>query len=205
MKAISVAGKVRAQVKRMRKAQPFTLDCFGSLGTNNQHAVRLAISRMVRRGELKRVYRGVYMRPKQSPYVGSVRTNAIEVARVLAKKHGHTLQVHGAEAVRRLGLSTQMQLTPTYYTSGPSCIIKIGRSSVRLQHKSPTWFQHADSKVGLVITALLYLGPKAWTIKTLSIVEKQLTAPELRRLSASQLPKWASTLIETLSTLPNQT
>lgn len=87
--------------------------------------------------------------------------SAIEIAKVLARKRGHTLQIHVTEAVIRLRLSTQMQVSPVYYTSGHNCVIRVGNSNVRLQHKPPAWFQHVNSKVSLVLTALFYLGPAA--------------------------------------------
>ncbi|MNF33405.1 hypothetical protein D3C84_142190 [compost metagenome] len=98
MKATSIAEQVRKQVRQMRKAQPFAVERFRPLGPGNQNAVRPAIARMVSLGELERVYRGVFIRPKLSHYVGSVCTTVTEVAKILAKKHGHTLQIHGAEA-----------------------------------------------------------------------------------------------------------
>ncbi|MFI8607827.1 DUF6088 family protein [Pseudomonas sp. NPDC077649] len=201
MKNTSIAEKVRAKVKRMRKAQPFTLERFCSLGPSNQHAVRLAIARMVKQGDLERVYRGVYMRPKQSPYVGLIRANAIQVARVLAKKYGHILQVHGAEAIRRLGLSTQMQVTPVYYTSGSSSVIRVGKSSVRLQHKPATWFLHANSKLGLIVSALLYLGPAAHTVENISTIGRHLNETERQLLKSSPLPKWIYAFVDALDPL----
>ena len=70
----------------MRKAQPFAMERFRPLGPGNQNAVRPAIARMVSLGELERVYRGVFIRPKLSHYVGSVCTTVAEVAKILAKK-----------------------------------------------------------------------------------------------------------------------
>lgn len=39
----------------MRKAQPFTVEHFRLLGLNNRHAIRLAIQRMVIKGELESI------------------------------------------------------------------------------------------------------------------------------------------------------
>lgn len=108
----TIAELVRRRVKRYQKGHPFTLKRFDILGATARGGVEKAIARMVQSGELERVYRGVYMRPKTSRFVGRVRPSPEAVARVLAKDNGHKLQFHGAEAVRKLGLSTQMQVTP---------------------------------------------------------------------------------------------
>lgn len=50
------------------------------------------------------------MRPKSSRYVARVRPNAWEVVSLIARQSRQALQIHGANAVRRFGLSTQMPL-----------------------------------------------------------------------------------------------
>lgn len=135
-KVASTAELVRRRVKRFPKGQPFTLKRFNSLGGQTREAVGKAIARMVQSGELERVCRGVYMRPKMSRLIGPVRPSAETVARVIAKESGRQIQYHGAEAARRLGLSTQMAITPIYYTSGPNRVVQIGNLKVRLVHVS---------------------------------------------------------------------
>lgn len=194
---ISIAESVRRRVKRYPKGRPFTLKRFHVLGATARRGVEKAIARMVESGEVERVYRGVYMRPKTSRLVGRVRASPEAVARVLAKDNGHKLQLHGAEAVRRLGLSTQMQVTPIYYTSGPSRVIQVGQATVRLVHMPMRNLQHAGTKVGLVITALFYMGKEEATSPRVgSSILKQLSPAELRQLMASHIPKWMREIFE---------
>lgn len=194
---ITIAELVRRRVKRFPKGYPFTLKRFDILGATARGAVEKAIARMVQSSELERVCRGVYMRPKSSRFVGRVRPSPETVARVLAKDNGHKLQFHGAEAVRMLGLSTQMQVTPIYYTSGPSRVIQIGKGTVRLVHVPMRNLQHAGTKVGLVITALFYMGKKEATSPGVgSSIQKQLTPAEQKLLMASHIPKWMREIFE---------
>ncbi|MEN1451117.1 DUF6088 family protein, partial [Pseudomonas aeruginosa] len=60
--AQSVSVRIAQRVKRLPKGQPFSISRFTGFGTKN--AVSKAIARLVKRGELERVYRGIYMRPK---------------------------------------------------------------------------------------------------------------------------------------------
>src|SRR3546814_1736500 len=95
------------------------------------------------------------MRPKMSKYTGRVvRPSPLAVVEVITKANGETIQIHGAEAVRRLGLSTQMQVLPTFYTSGSTREIKVGNAVVRLRHVSKDRLQHAGTTVGVALTAL---------------------------------------------------
>ena len=124
---MSVAKAIYNRIKHMPKGKPFVGTAFAHAGS--RAAVDKALSRMVVSGDLERVVRGVYMRPKQSEFTGrKVRANPIAVMQVIARARGETIQIHGAEAARRLGLSTQMQVLPTYYTSGSTREIKIGNA-----------------------------------------------------------------------------
>lgn len=120
-----VSTRIAQRVMRLPKGQPFSTRRFAALGTRS--AVSKAIARLVSRGELERVHRGVYMRPKSSRYVARVRPNAWEVVSLIARQSRQALQIHGANAVRRFGLSTQMPLISIYYTSGSSRSLFIGK------------------------------------------------------------------------------
>ncbi len=93
----------------MPKGRPFAGAVFAQVGS--RASINKALSRLVQSGTLERVARGVYMRPKMSKYTGRVvRPSPLAVVEVITKANGETIQIHGAEAVRRLGLSTQMQV-----------------------------------------------------------------------------------------------
>jgi hypothetical protein len=81
------------------------------------------------------------------------------VIQVIAKGHGETIQVRGAEAARHFKLSTQVPTTPVYYTSGPTREIRIGNLKVKLVHtRSGRKVKHAGEEPGLALSALWYLG-----------------------------------------------
>ncbi len=75
---------------------------------------RTCDARGVKQGEIARVSRGVFVRPKKSRYVGEVMPEPSKVAQAIANAHGETIQVQGAEAARLLGLTTQMPLQPVF-------------------------------------------------------------------------------------------
>jgi hypothetical protein len=185
---MSVSGCVAHKVKFLPKGRAFGIEVFYKFGSRN--AVYKALSRLERQGELERVYRGVYMRPKVSHYVENVRPSLISIVRIIANKNRETLQIHGAEAARRLGLSTQMQIIPTYQTSGPSRYILIGNAKVRLLHTSPAKLQQTGTISGIALTALFYIGKQQAVPKIVETIKKQLAPADLDRLMKCRLPKW---------------
>ncbi|TRZ59221.1 hypothetical protein DZA28_04385 [Pseudomonas alloputida] len=186
---MSIAVSISNRIKLMPKGKPFSRAILAQAGS--RASVNKALSQMVLSGFLERVARGVYMRPKVSEYTGrKVRANPISVMQVVIRARGETIQIHGAEAARRLGLSTQMQILPTYYTSGPTREIKIGNAVVRLRHASRERLQQAGTQAGVALTALLYLGKEGINELTINKIAKSLSAEEFKKLMACKMPKW---------------
>lgn len=186
--AQSVSARIAQRVKRLPKGQPFSISHFTGFGTKN--AVSKAIARLVNRGELERVYRGIYMRPKPGLYVARARPSLWELISVIARQKHLSLQIHGANAVRRFGLSTQMPLIPIYYTNGASRSVFIGKAEVRLIHAAPMVMQHAGTEAGMAISALFYLGKEGATPECTAAIKKALRPDDLIKLMTSKIPKW---------------
>lgn len=187
---MSIASTLWQQVKYLPKGRPFSSRRFAGLGSHS--AVGKAIARLVSTGELERITRGIYMRPKISPYVGRVRPSPLAVIRVIAKQNRETIQVHGAEAVRAFRLSTQVQIQPVLYTSGSSREIRVGALTIRLQHVAPEKLQRAGTKVGLALVALFYMGRKGVNPTSVTKIKNELTPAELKQLAACKMPAWMS-------------
>lgn len=186
---MSVAESISNRIKRLPKGRPFVRAVFERAGSRS--AVNKALSRMVLRGYLERVARGVYMRPKYSQYTGrKVQANPISVMEAVARARGETIQIHGAEAVRRLGLSVQMQVLPTFYTSGSTREIRIGNAFVRLRHTSRQRLQQAGTRIGTALTAFLYLGKNGVDEQVVRKITNSLSDEELNKLMQCKMPKW---------------
>lgn len=189
-----VAEKISNRIKRMRKGQPFASSLF--LNAGPRASVDKALSRLVQSGMLERVVRGVYMRPKESKILGRLAPSPIQVVEVIARARNEKLQIHGAEAVRRLGISTQMQTQPVYYTNKSTRVIRVGKAVVRLQHAPDEHLQHAGTRVGVVLTALFYLGKDEASVILIRRVLKSLSLEEFKTLQASKKPEWMRSALE---------
>lgn len=188
---MSVKESIERQIVKLPQGEPFTNTRFLRLGS--RAAVDKAMSRLVEAGVIQRVARGVFVRPKQSRFVGVVMPDVSRVVEVIAKEHGETIQVHGAEAARRFKLSTQMPTTPVYYTSGPTREICIGKLKVRLVHtSSQRKLQHAGKRPGLALSALWYLGKNNISTEVVKRIKEGLSEEEFETLLSSRMPAWMS-------------
>src|SRR5580704_9668342 len=140
---------IRSHIKRIAAGEPFTSTQF--VGTGRRAAVDQALSRFVKRGEIIRVTRGVFVRPKKNRYVGEVMPGPSKVAQAVASAHGEMIQVQGAEAARLMGLTTQMPLQSVFYTSGPNRRLKIGKLQLVLKHVTPRKLALSGRPSGLAL------------------------------------------------------
>jgi hypothetical protein len=185
---MSVTAKIANRIKCTPKGQPFSINRFANEGS--RAAVAKALSRLAASGELARLSRGIYMRPKFSRFAGHVQPSTESVLRIIARHNHEIIQVHGAEAVRSFGLSTQMQIKPVYYTSGTSREVKIGARNVRLLHAGPEKLQQAGTIVGLALCALFYLGKKGVSDMVIASIKTKMAPSEFKQLADCDIPAW---------------
>ena len=186
---MSTARTIRTCIRKLPKGKPFTSARFlehGSRGT-----VDRTLSRLAARGEIQRLARGVFVRPRTNRFVGTVLPDILEVVEAIARSNGETVQIHGAEAARRLKLSTQVPTAPVFHTNASSRTIRIANVAVRMVHTSNRRrLQFAGEAAGAALAALWYLGEKNVTPKTVAAIEAALGPAEFQRLRSADLPAW---------------
>ncbi len=186
---MSAARAIRAGICKVPKGKPFTSERFLEHGSRS--AVDRTLSRLASRGEIQRLARGVFVRPRTSRFVGAVVPDVLEVVEVIARNNGETVQVHGAEAARRFKLSTQVPTAPVFHTSASSRTIRIANITVKMVHTSNRRrLQFAGEAAGVALSALWYLGKNNVSPKTVATIEAALGPAEFQRLRSADMPAW---------------
>ncbi|MCY4186643.1 MAG: DUF6088 family protein [Rhodobacteraceae bacterium] len=185
---MSTAKTIRHRVMLIPRGKPFTTRRFLKLGS--RAAVDKTLSRLAKEGVIQRIVHGMYVRPRKSRFIGNVMPSTERIVEVLAKEHGETIQVNGAEAALRFRLSTQVPAVPIYHTSGPSRDIKIGKLTIRLKHVSNRKLCLAGKHPGLALAALWYLGKKNVNSDIIGALRAKLTAEEFATLKNANIPTW---------------
>jgi hypothetical protein len=153
-----ICDRILKRVRGSGRGTVFTWKDFADFGT--AAAVRQALSRLVKRGKIRRVARGIYDFPRTITSLGiEVAPSADAVALAVARADGAKLQISGAQAANALGLSTQVPARTVFLSDGPSHHIRIGQQSIELRHAPPVQMVGAGKISGLVVSALSHLGP----------------------------------------------
>lgn len=188
--------RIKEYLETIPLGKPFTSRSLTALGMRS--AVDKALSRMAAQGEIMRLARGIYARPKPGKFVAVVNPSPEEIARAVAEVGDYSVQLHGAKALQLLGLSTQEPMQPVFITDGPTRNIKFGKINIKLKHVSPSKISaELQGKAALALTALLYLGKDDVRQGTISAIRRRLSDQEyLDLLNARQhLPSWLSDLL----------
>lgn len=157
---MSVVALVRQRINRMRRGMPFAISGFYPLGS--RASVQQAMSRLAKEGEIVRVDRGFYARPKPLKNIPSIKivTSAEKVVAAWAKERGYKLTIQGLEAAYRLGMQTQAPIKRIYWTNGPSREFRVGNETVIVQHKSESKLKWLNRPEGELLRGLLSLSGK---------------------------------------------
>lgn len=139
-----------------------------------------ALHRLMQRGEIRRVIRGIYDYPRFSKLLAEPLSPDIDqVARAIARKFRWRIQPSGATALNLLGLSTQVPARAVYLSDGPDRSYKMGRAALVFEHTAlkESGFKLRES--GLIVQALKSLGPDQITPEVVSKIRAWL--PETLR------------------------
>jgi hypothetical protein len=181
---------IREKITSLSVGEPFTPALFAGMGS--RASIDQALMRMVQEGRIERIGRGLFIEPQNSRFGLKVMPAPEAIAQTIAANDGAKIEVHGAEAARRFGLSTQVPVHLSFYTSGPSHTVKMGKLKIRLQHVAARKLALAGRPAGQALTALWYLGRQNVTPTTFQSIASKLPVEEFEALSGvkSLMPAW---------------
>ena len=186
----SIDSKILSRIYGSGRGSVFTPGRFLDLGSRD--AVDKVLSRLVQKGAIRRLARGLYNYPESHPIMGILAPSPDAIAQALAGKQGIRLQPSGAYAANRLGLSTQVPARIVYLTDGPSRTVRVGNQEIRLQRTTPRSMGPAGRTSGLVIQALRHLGQKHVDDAVIQTLQRKLSDQDKKRLikDIAYAPTW---------------
>uniref|UniRef100_E6PIT2 Uncharacterized protein n=1 Tax=mine drainage metagenome TaxID=410659 RepID=E6PIT2_9ZZZZ len=192
MTTASTSEKVRQTIRTSDDRVFTTRDVLNSTPGATRELVDQVISRMVRSGELQRISRGLFSRPKVHPQLGPLSPDTQDIAAAVERSIGMPVFPSGAFALNALHLSTQVPAKPEFMTAGPSRTIYIGKLPIRLKHASARRFRIKTYIAQLVIEALRALGQGQVTEKTIKTIRDTIAKSDrdVLRNHIGDAPVW---------------
>lgn len=195
----SIDATLARRVRRSKPGTVFTPALFATLGS--RAAIDKALQRQVARGELRRLSRGLYDKPREDPLLGTLWPTVDAVVAALSGKDRLRLQPTGAYAANLLGLSEQVPARVEFLTDGTSRTVKAGPMQIVLKRTTPRQMAAAGRTSGLVIQALRSLGPDRVTPQRLKKLRHAVPAKERRALldDLTLAPGWLQPTLKSLA------
>ena len=128
------------------------------LDLGSRRAVDLALHRLVKKGILRRLARGLYDYAKTHPTMGVLSPSPDAVAKAIAGKDRIRLQPFGAYAANLLRLSEQVPARIVFLTDGPSRKVKVARQTIELRRTTPRNMAAAGKTSGLSTAAFISIS-----------------------------------------------
>src|SRR5207248_10067636 len=126
--ALSIEQRMVYRIRAKGRGWVFSARHFLDFGSRK--AVDLALFRLAKRADIRRLGRGIYDFPKISLTLGILSPSIDAVAREIAGKNNSKLKITGAQAANALGLTTQVPAKIVYLTDGPSRQMKLGNQTI---------------------------------------------------------------------------
>jgi len=196
---MSITDQVLKSIQDRGRGTVVTPKDFLDLGS--RAAVDQALSRLARSGRIRRLARGLYDYPRQSPRLGELAPSPDAVARAVARAADSRIMDSGAAAANRLGLTAQVPAKLVYLTDGPSRKVRIGRQVIALRHAAPRTFVGAGGASGTVIQALRHLGRAHIDDAVVQTLRRKLSDDDRRAVArdAIHAPGWMRPILDRLA------
>ena len=191
-----ITSKIKQRIVGKGRGAIFAPADFLDIGS--RASVDQALSRLADQGVIRRLTRGLYDYPKQSPRFGLLSPSADDVAKAVARKDSQVLQPSPAMAANQLGLSTQVPSKPTYMTDGPTRTKRIGRQVIQFRNASSKTLVGAGQKTGAVFQALRYVGKDRIDDQVISKLAGALDRKDRVLLSrqSRHVPAWMHPIVQ---------
>lgn len=161
----------------------------------------MALTRLVRKGKLRHLARGLYDVPRAHPVLGELLPKADDIAQAVARRDGATIQPAGAMAANLLHLSEQVPARAVYHTDGRSRTLQVGALTVRLKKKPTRQVRSPARMSSLVFAALHSVGRENLSPTRVGHLRQTLSATDRKRLlkDLPLAPAWMHPILRKLA------
>ena len=192
----TIENRVISRIYGNGRGWVFSPNDFGDIGSRT--SIDVALHRLLAKGTIRRVIRGVYDYPQYSRRLKrTLSPDTDQAARALARKFGWNIQPTGMGALNALRLSTQIQGRHAYLSDGPSRTYMIGNQPLIFKHakRKESGFKYHES--ALLVQGLKALGQERITPETTARLREWLREDMRAKVikDSALVPAWIREVI----------
>lgn len=173
---------LKKKIAKLSAGAVFSASDFFDLA--NRGTIDVALHRLAKSGDIRRLGLGLYDKPRKSPLLGNITPDVVQIIKAYARRTGQTIILAPNGAANALGLTTQVPAQMVFLTDGKSHVIQICGVTISLIHASPKKLAGANTSVGIIIQALRYYGPDKMPTRDLQTLANCLSNKDIHTLKA---------------------
>jgi len=172
--AYGYSKQIQQRIKDAPEGTIFTSSDFSDIA--DTETVRRNLSRITRTGVVRRIFNGLFEKPKYSCLLQEhVATDPEAVAKALARCYHWTIAPCGNTALNLLGLSTQVTATWSYISDGPYKTYEWNQSKIVFKHRTNKEISGLSYITILVIQSLKELGRENVGVEVVRTLSQRLS------------------------------
>ena len=161
-----ITTRVQSKISSLSNGVVFASNSFRFVDAN-QNSVDKELSKLNADGVIKRFRKGIYYKPQKSSLFGDVLPNPSAVAQAIAKLNHANIVPDGSMALNMLGLSDQVPMKYIYLNDKLHKSEFVGNTEIVFKRINAKKLTTSNNRVGLVLSAIDYLGKDAFNDKNL--------------------------------------
>ncbi len=204
----SSAARIYKRICARGRGRVYVPRDFLDIDATSREAVDAALGRLADAGTIRRIGRGVYDFPKQHSRFGPRVPSPDAVAAAVARSTGESICHGDAKAANLLGVSTQVPAQAVYLTTGTNRVLRVNLGEgqgfdIRFKHAASSRMLGSNTKAGLVLRALHFLGRDSVNDAITRRLRAALDDDDLRELQAlrPQATGWMMGVIDSIASI----
>ncbi len=169
-------NKISERVKQMKKGSIFFPSEFANEASTD--AVRQTLSRLAKKGLIRRLAQGIYCIPRKNELLGlEIMPSSDEIAKRIAERDLVKIVPTGDMALNLTGLSSQLPVNTVYLTNGArkQIVLNNGRKIIFKESNELRIFEFSSRLMMIIVSAMRTIGEAAISDAQLNKL-KELTA-----------------------------
>ncbi len=192
-----ITSKVKSSLSKLTDGVAFSSNSF-KFSNTNKNSIEKELSRLNANGVIKRFRKGIYYKPKKSLLFGDILPSPTSIAYAIAKLNDAHIVPDGSMALNMLGLSDQVPMKYTYLNDKLHKSEFVGNTEIIFKRINNKKLIAYNKKAGLVLSAIEYLGNRAFYSKDLiKDISSKLDISDIKDLSKAVkgYPVWTQNVV----------
>lgn len=189
------------RIEQMEKGSIFFPSDFMDISSSD--AIRQTLSRMVKKGSIKRIAQGIYCIPRENKMLGlEIMPTSDEIAKRVAERDKVKIVPTGDTALNQTGLSTQIPVNTVYMTNGgrKQIVLANGNKIIFRESNELRIFEFVSRLMMLVVSAMRTIGESLITDSQVERLKELSNKVSLQEYNHDIMlaPAWVRKKLETV-------